>query len=780
MKQFWKKGIVLILTLAIFMMPFSAGINTNDNGQLAVKVEKNEVRAQETGKLSNTNVQLSVKNNTVSVKITTPKGSIPTSDGVKTLQIEIFLAGFNQPPNGSLPYDKGAKIITKDIIYDIQTGGQTYIKNYSLGSDNYKYGYVVRIVIAKQTLTTPSVETITKNYFIKRIEISQKGEIIGGSTNIINRGKSNSFFDCSWLPTSDWTCKIADALYYVVFVPISLFTYIAAQILDFFVYYSIKSTSYDGEFINTAWGAVRDISNIFFIIALLYVAIKTVLNLNVTNNKKLIGAIIVVALVINFSLFTTKVIIDGSNILTRVFYNNITSKDANGETLKANKEGQKSISVGLVDQFDPQTIFKDTFKGNEGSFIFVTLLSVLLMGFLIYIFISIAILFVSRVISLWLAMIFSPIAFVSYTVPFDIPGFGHKGWWNELLKNAFLAPIFVFFLYIIFLFGDAMKTLPYDINNTGSGITGLFDAAMKVIIPFMIVFILLLKAKKLTIMYSGEMGKALMTGAKMVGGLALGAATGGVSKLGQATAGRVATNMAGKEGFQKFAAKSKFGAGMLKMTDKIGSGSFDIRRTSVGGAFAKASGMNLESSKAIGLGSKEGGYAKARADSVKRKEEFANKLLDTSDYGKAELTRGGMKNKKANSIEKQLIRGGMDAVTAAGHKVALQGDGIDIKHLSEVTRHLDAGKREVFADRLDKRTIPTFMGNFYGKAKRTSTKKRISANKIRKSATSLKKQQDMAAAMVAWAKAGSGTAGSGTAGGGTAGGGTASSGTAKP
>ena len=65
------------------------------------------------------------------------------------------------------------------------------------------------------------------------------------------------------------------------------------------------------------WGAVRDVANIFFILMLLYVAIKTVLSLNVTDNKRLVGVIIIVALLINFSLFTTKVVIDASNIFSK-------------------------------------------------------------------------------------------------------------------------------------------------------------------------------------------------------------------------------------------------------------------------------------------------------------------------------------------------------------------------------------------------------------------------------------------------------------------------------
>lgn len=227
----------------------------------------------------------------------------------------------------------------------------------------------------------------------------------------------------------------------------------AGQILDFFVYYSTDSNSYKGDFVLLGWAAIRDVANIFFIITLLYVALKTILGLNVTDNKKLIGTVIIIALIINFSLFITQLVIDGSNILAKVFYNNITSKDKATGGMSTGTSGEKSISVGLISKYDPQKIIsQDAYPSNIGLFIFTTIVLIAVTLYTAYIFLSVALLFVARVISLWMSMIFSPIAFISYATPFDIPGFGHKDWWKGLFENAFLAPLFIFFLYIIVLF----------------------------------------------------------------------------------------------------------------------------------------------------------------------------------------------------------------------------------------------------------------------------------------------------------------------------------------
>lgn len=482
------------------------------------------------------------------------------------------------------------------------------------------------------TSATTKADCLKTTGNVWRTAAEQKAQEVSSDTG-------SSYFDCSGiLPWSDISCKIASLIYFVVFQPMAAFTWLSAKLLDFFVYYSTNSNSYNSEFVNKAWAAVRDIANIFFIIALLYIAIKTILGLNVTDNKKLISAVILVALIINFSLFTTKLVIDGSNILAKVFYNNIIPIDETGKTLTAGSGGQKSISVGLVKQFDPQTIFsKENFKNHEGLFIFVTILSILLMGFMIYIFLSVALLFVARVISLWLSMIFSPIAFASYTVPFDIPGFGHKEWWSELTKNALLAPIFIFFLYIIILFGDALKSIPYDVSGTTSDVGGYLDAAMKTIIPFVIIYILLRKAKELAVKYSGEIGAGINKIGAMAGGLALGAATGGTAMLGRAAIGggggwaanklAIGANKLGDTKWGNRLGMNKLASGLTSVGAFAQKSSFDVRGV-------KFAGQSLASVTGLKVGeAQKGGIAQTRKEKVEKRQKRADMLKVREDEG---------------------------------------------------------------------------------------------------------------------------------------------------
>ena len=77
--------------------------------------------------------------------------------------------------------------------------------------------------------------------------------------------------------------------------------------------------------IETTWRVLRDLANMSFIFILLYEGIRMILGLEGSNVKKVLSGIIIAAILINFSLFATKVVIDASNIITLGFYNSIVS-----------------------------------------------------------------------------------------------------------------------------------------------------------------------------------------------------------------------------------------------------------------------------------------------------------------------------------------------------------------------------------------------------------------------------------------------------------------------
>ena len=719
MKKSWiKKGIVGIIMLAIFLAPFSGEVKINEKGGLAINLTKNKAEA-----MSLTEV-FSGSDTTFK---TGPTNSNSTIFSGKLILCEDCRGGDSNTTRNTagdqqiliyrnIRTDSG-KFLPQEGIYFIISDETTDIAKKSwleLGKIFSIYNYENPFSINTLNITTTLKEK-TKYYI--RIEILGNSAIpgaglIGGetegfggwwkrytskpvefTTTAYNKddptdpnslpidpasgglpsGHSTDSFGCQILPSPNVAGCVAQ-LFYDLWIVTALIARLGGHFLDFFVYYSTNSSSYTNEFVSQAWGAVRDIANIFFIIALLYVAIKTILGLNVTDNKKIVGAVIIIGLIINFSLFTTKVVIDGSNILAKIFYNNITSKDATQKNADGTQKdatgggGEKSISVGLVDKFNPQDIAMTVYKTEGvGYFIFITLLLMAITLYTAYIFFSVAVLFVARVVSLWISMIFSPLAFVSYAVPFEIPGFGHKEWWGNLLKNAFLAPIFVFFLYIIVLFAGFL-------GNTYPTGDSVWAKLLNVTVPFAILFMLLKMAKDLAIKYSGEMGAALMKGAQMVGGLALGAATGGAALAGRATLGRAGAAMANSGWAKKWEAAG-WGGGMARSVFKAGAkGSFDVRGIKVAGKdLAGVTGMTMMGKP------KEGGFEKARKDQVEKRQKRAKEL----EVGEDENLKQNVRHQEAALHE---IKTG-NIVNTAGVTVRRQDE---IIRLNNGTTHAEA------------------------------------------------------------------------------------------
>ncbi len=493
--------------LSIFLAPISVSFQKTDEGSLMVGVGKNIVLAEVT---FDPITQINITETTASFKITIKN---TTTDYIGSKVLVPLYAEDPLDDTQGIP-----RIVTKFIPFTENTPSQEGTVEFTDLTASTQYFFLVYLVKEGGGI----VSRITTNFTTNPT---------GGSGGTIGSSKAtivSSDFGCGLLP-SDWPACFVAVFYYLVFVPISFITELTAKLLDFFVYYSTNSSSYSASFVGSAWAVVRDIANIFFIVALLYLAIQVILGLG-AHTKKMISTIVIVAILINFSLFFTQVIIDGSNILAKVFYNNIESKDKDGKILDGGAGGQKSITVAIVSAFQPQNTMDRT---DTVNFFIVMLIFTILQCYMIFIFISVAMLFVARVAGLWIAMIFAPLAFASYTLPFDIPGFGHKKWWDDLLKQAFMAPIFIFMLYIILLLSKTFDLIKYDIANS----TDKIDHLMTIIIPALIIFVLLQQAKSLAVKYSGEIGAAMSKAGAMVGGLALGGAFIGAAVVGRKTVG---------------------------------------------------------------------------------------------------------------------------------------------------------------------------------------------------------------------------------------------------
>jgi len=314
----------------------------------------------------------------------------------------------------------------------------------------------------------------------------------------------------------------------------SRITWFANELFNQAINISVRTFSnYAGGAVQTSWGVLRDLVNMGFIFVLLYIAFGTILGLQGIDWKKLVPKLIIVALLVNFSMFFTRVIIDVSNVTANQFYlsaaQGTTSpiKSPDGETtftgapdittalfknikvfstnwLTAKSVGQDtSLSVEQV-AAGAKLDWKDILVGTFGAVVLALVASfVLLTG---------AVLFIIRTIRLLFLIILSPFAFFFIILP-KTEGYWKK-WLSTLMNDATFAPAFLIMIYVVTQIADQMHA-----SDNGS------------VIFFMLIIGLLLGA----IIVAKALGAAGAAGAMKLAGATNAAIVGtgfGVTKLG--------------------------------------------------------------------------------------------------------------------------------------------------------------------------------------------------------------------------------------------------------
>lgn len=483
---------------------------------------------------------------------------------------------------------------------------------------------------------------------------------------------------CSILPGSTGTYEgcFVRLFYYALLYPSAWIAGIAGQIFDYFIAYTLNSDSYSsGGFVEQGWRVVRDIANASFIFILLYTAIIFIVKQDSPSMTRTLTRVILIAIVINFSLFMTRAIIDAGNILGRVFYEKtIISNDDLGDQNK-----YKTISAGLIEKVAPQKLLtadvfdkkyttisagdnsvSNTFGDGEtttagNGFLFLIILIASAVNIAIaWIFVSVSIFLVARTLGLWIMMIMSPVAFATVSIPFvNIKGWGFSEWLKKTVSLSFMVVVFMFFLYLTVMFMEIGLKTAFNINSNGGQLSTI-QWIMSVVVPLMAIIFLLNIAKSQAKNMAGEfgdlVGKALKVGTIMALGGA-GLAMGGAAILGRQTAGRLGNFAANKAGTKTWAGRNAKRAGKYLST-----ASFDTRNMKIPKPIGNAlqSGLSYATDGYVkpgdinfGKGTDKGGYMTRRQAFVDRKMKDAEALAPDKDT----KVGGSYTHKDENGVE---------------------------------------------------------------------------------------------------------------------------------
>ncbi len=196
----------------------------------------------------------------------------------------------------------------------------------------------------------------------------------------------------------------------------------------------------DMSVVKSGWTITRDIVNMFFILGLVVIAFATILRIETYGIKALLPKLIMIALLINFSYLVCGIIIDITQIITVYFLAQIGTND---------------VGLAVLDSLNAV----DAIRGSEGATVTigtqdVQLVTILTTAFAtavialcgIILLIGAVLLFI-RIGALWVLMILAPFAWFFSVFP-TLKAQASK-WWNEFLKWAFFAPVYVFFIYLV-------------------------------------------------------------------------------------------------------------------------------------------------------------------------------------------------------------------------------------------------------------------------------------------------------------------------------------------
>ncbi len=375
-----------------------------------------------------------------------------------------------------------------------------------------------------------------------------------------------------------------------------------------------------GGSITLAWATLRDIANMCFIFVLLFAAFRNMFDYSINNFGKTVRDIIIVALLINFSLFFSKVVIDASNIVAVGFYNSIATQSI---TLPTPIGTIKGISPGYMRMLGMQTIYgSKVLDGINGSIPILTfgILSAVLMLALAVILLIAGIMFAARFIILVFLMILSPLALIAYIIPGQTNQF--TKWREALVNQSFFAPLYFALTWVVFKLGDSLITA---IGKGGelSQISTNPASTMALIVNYVLIMGFSIAA----LIFAKMMASKTAGFSQITGGIGT-AAMGGAGLIGRNTIGRGSRAILNSETVRNAASSGKWYSGAARAslwTSKKGAeGSFDVR-----GVAETKLGKTIGAGDVIGIAGKtsgKGGFSASVEAKEKAKAKYAKEV----------------------------------------------------------------------------------------------------------------------------------------------------------
>lgn len=326
--------------------------------------------------------------------------------------------------------------------------------------------------------------------------------------------------------------------------------YVCGMFFDYSVHFGVVNfadivTTVQGTGVYGAWKILRNFFNIIVVFVLLKIAIQQILSgidiplfesIGTNSLKKVLMSLVIFSLLVNFSFFFSKVLIDISNIFTVQFYaatgatpkkslsdsianDGISSRvmqalglqkmiGKNANDFKPNSNNAAGASTGEV-----YSATTDSVSGAILANVFIIITAFVLA--------QAAFLFMGRAVALVVLLVGSPLMFARGIIGF-LDSWSSK-WWRLFWEQIFIAPIFMFMLYVTLFI---TKGISMVINQTTSGSPSL----LATVFNFGVAIGLMMAAIKIAKQFGGDLSQITTRKGSEMFGAFVGGGAGAISR----------------------------------------------------------------------------------------------------------------------------------------------------------------------------------------------------------------------------------------------------------
>jgi type IV secretory pathway VirB6-like protein len=191
------------------------------------------------------------------------------------------------------------------------------------------------------------------------------------------------------------------------------------------------------------WTIVRDVSNMFFIIVLLIIAFGTILKIEAYRFNKLLGKLVLMAILINFSKFIAGFFIDVAQVVMLTFVN--AFKDAAAGNFTEMLQLRQMLK------------FRDSTANVTGGDIFGALIiAIIFVLIALAVMVVMLVMLIIRIVMLWILVVLSPLAYLLATFP-SATRYSSQ-WWSTFWKYLVTGPVMAFFIWLALAFTTETTT----------------------------------------------------------------------------------------------------------------------------------------------------------------------------------------------------------------------------------------------------------------------------------------------------------------------------------